>query len=1172
MKKILFAALTLLLALSACNAPTPTPTTLPIDTPTPVAAATDTPLPAPTGTPTPEPEIVGNTPLVISQVMAGDHDFVELYNAQPDPINLNGYRLVYQLGTTQKDLPVFTFDGDFWLSGYHHALLVRDGDDVGIRADGTFEQQLNIKTGGIGLYDPAGNLVDAVAWGKAPAALTEGSPLDAMPKDAAFERLPGGDGGNFTDTDDNAADFTVTAPNPRASIGGPLPAPKHPLAVRLIAPDSAEPGQTFDYQLQVENRTGHDLAGLSVTLPLPADLTVQNISDGGTAAGNEIEWTVDALADGESLTRAVTVQAPWTYTTFRVDHYQVAGSDLPHPAFGAAAITDITGGVVPIAVARTLPGGTRVTIEGVATMYTGGFYAGGGNTKFYIQDDTGGIQVQCFGEDGPLPTVKLGDRVRVSGEITVYRDSLEIIPATLPADVEIVETASELSPEKVAIADIPGSDLAGKYVSVTGKSTRIEEFTYSYELDLMDDAGNTLLVYVDKLTNLTTDDLDVGNLYTVAGVLEYYQGKWQLKPRAATDFREVYPPILRVELNAPNTVQPGETLEYALTAFNHTDAPLTHVTLRSPIPAELNEISDGGVQDGDTIKWEIPALSAGDSFTGHFSVIAPADAEQIVNDGYQATAQEFDAPATGPAFRTFIGDSVPIWAIQGDGEKSPYTGADVTTTGIVTAVFDRDQIPGFFIQETVTDDDPATSEGLFVWDETGMAQVSVGDSVRVSGTVKEKSAQTQIQFSAVDVLSPRQNLPAAVLLNPPAAEDAAATYFESLEGMLVSVDNALAVSPVSKYGETNVVLKSAGVDRIYKNDPNHGLLITIDEGSWTENYSDNPADLPWRIATGDTVSNVLGPLAYTFGQYKIEPQLPLNIQPGALERHPTLPEVGTDGFSIATFNAENFFDALSPNPSDPPLPTPKEYQHKALKVANAIAAMGYPTIIAFEEVENVKVLEKVAAQTPLAGYDYQPVLIEGIDSRGIDVGYLVRGDRATVENVELRLDDAGYFTRGPLVMKTTIATDGGDVTLYTIANHFVSMGAGFDATEPRRVKQAEWNVKLVQEILADDPEAHIAILGDLNTFFDTPSIQVFRDAGLVHAFDSLPPKERYTYIFQGESETLDHVLLTPNLAEMMTRVQPLHIDADFPLAAPTDDSPTRTSDHDPVVVWFANAK
>ncbi len=1165
MKRTLFAILILLLALTACGAPTPT--TAPTDTPTAVAVATDIPIPAPTATPTAEPEIVGNTPLVISQVMAGDHDFVELYNARPDPLNLNGYRLVYQLGTTEKDLPVFTFDGDFWLPGYHHALLVHAKDDLGMRADGTFDQQLNIKTGGLGLYDPDGNLADSVAWGKAPAGLTEGTPLDAMPKDAAFERLPGGDGGNFTDTDDNAADFAATAPNPHTTADSALPAPSNPLAVRFIAPESVAPGETFSLELQVENRTGGDLSGLLITLPLPAELTVQDISDGGTEAGNEIQWTTDALANGESLSHSVTVQAPWTYTTFRLDNFRVASLDLPRPALGSAVVTDIAGGVVPIGVARTLPGGTRVTIEGTATMYTGGYYAGGGNTKFYIQDETGGIQVQVFGENGSLPDVKIGDVVQVSGEITVYRDSLEIIPATLPDDVQMVGAEPEPAPEAISISDI-NPEMAGKYVSVTGPATRIEEFNYSYEIDVMDDAGNTLLAYVDKLTNLTTDALDVGNLYTVSGVLEYYQGKWQLKPRTPADFREVFPPILRVELSAPNTVQPGETLEYALTAFNHTDALLTAVTLSSPIPAELAEILDGGVQDGDTIRWEIPSLPAGDSFTAHFSVIAPDGVDQIVNDGYQATAAEFADPATRPAYRTFIGDSVPIWAIQGDGEKSPYSGSDVTTAGIVTAVFDREQIPGFFIQETVIDDDPATSDGLFVWDESGTAQVSVGDRARVSGTVKEKSAQTQIQLSAVGVLSSQQNLPAAVPLNPPADLDAAATYFESLEGMLVSVDNALAVSPISKYGETNVVLKSASVDRIYKNDPHHGWLITLDEGNWVENYSENPGALPWRIATGDTVRNVLGPLAYTFGQYKIEPLSPPEIVAGALERHPTLPEIGMDGFSIATYNVENFFDALSPNPADPPLPTPNEYQHKALKIANSIAAMGYPTIIAFEEVENVKVLEKVAKQDPLAGYDYQPVLIEGIDSRGIDVGFLVRGDRATVDSAELRLDDAGYFTRGPLVLRVTIHTDNGDVPLVAIANHFVSLGAGFDATEPRRVKQTEYNVQLAQEIQAENPDARIVILGDLNTFFDTPSIQVFRDAGFVHAFDSIPHEARYTYVFQGESETLDHVLMTPSLADMLQSVQVLHINADFPLADSADDSPSRTSDHDPVVVWF----
>jgi len=118
------------------------------------------------------------------------------------------------------------------------------------------------------------------------------------------------------------------------------------------------------------------------------------------------------------------------------------------------------------------------------------------------------------------------------------------------------------------------------------------------------------------------------------------------------------------------------------------------------------------------------------------------------------------------------------------------------------------------------------------------------------------------------------------------------------------------------------------------------------------------------------------------------------------------------------------------------------------------------------------------------------------------------------------------------------------------------------------VKQAQWNVDIANEILAKDPNALIVILGDLNTFFDTASIQVFRTAGFVHVFDTPADEPFYTYIFEGESETLDHILMSPALAARMTGVQVLHINADFPPADPTDESPRRTSDHDPVVVTF----
>jgi len=435
----------------------------------------------------------------------------------------------------------------------------------------------------------------------------------------------------------------------------------------------------------------------------------------------------------------------------------------------------------------------------------------------------------------------------------------------------------------------------------------------------------------------------------------------------------------------------------------------------------------------------------------------------------------------------------------------------------------------------------------------------------VKGVVKERSGQTELASSDLSILSKGGSLPEAISLDPPEDPLEAALYYEALEGMLVQADGA-AVSPISKYGETSLVLSRHNLDRLLKNGP-AGLLIVVDDNSWTAQY-DDASDLPFSIVTGDTVEGASGPLAYTFGQYKIEPIAPPIVTPGDFERSPSLPEIGADAFSLASYNVENFFDNKEPNPADPPRPSRKEYQRKASKIANSIEAMGYPTIIGFSEVENVEVLEKVAEQPQLADYGYQAVLAEGRDSRGIDVGYLARGDQVEVVNYDLRLDDEGLFTRGPLLLESRISTNEGEVTLYTLVNHFVSLGAGFEATEPRRVKQAQWNLDIVAEIQAANPDAYIAILGDLNTFFDTPSINLMREAGFVHVFDQLSPEARYTYIYQGESEVLDHILVTPGLAELIAGVDILHINADFPPPDPNDESPRRTSDHDPVVVKF----
>lgn len=1160
-----FVLLIFVLLLTACGGETPPPA--PTNTPEPVIEATDTPLSQPIATPTETPVLQLDTPLVISEVMAGDMDFIELYNSTTTPLNLKGYRVVYRLGTTEDDLPLYTFEDNFVLPGYHHALLALENSDVRGNVDALFAQQLNVKTGGVGLYNSAGELVDAVAWGKAPPLFTEGDPVPEMPQDSSLQRLPGGAHGNGADTNNNAADFTVSAPNPQSSTGGAVPFLIQPLFVRLDAPSVVEPGQSFEYRLVLENRSDQDLSALTIDLTLPAGLTIEAVEGDGALSGDHVVWLVDTLPGATDIERRIVVQAPWTYTKIRVDNYWVGNATIAMPVFGSPTVTTVEGGVIPIGVARTLPPGTRVTIEGTATMYTGGYYAGSGGTKFYVQDQTGGVQI--FIDSGPLPEVQLGDIVRVSGEIEIYRDSVEIIPATLPDDIEFIGTEPALGPKPpLSVAELTSIPaLVGQYVSLTGQATRIEEFAYNYEIDIVDEAGDLLMLYVDKETNLTTEQLNVGDSYTVAGILEFYQGQWQLKPRTADDFKQVYPPVLRLELAAPITLGPGEPLEYVLIAYNHTDAPLTDVTITSPIPGQLVAIGNGGEQAGDQIRWVIPTLNpSGASSSVRFSVLPQAGETVLKNIGAAVIAAEWPEPALAPTWRTFIGATVPVWAVQGEGEKSPYAGQTLTTEGVVTAIFDPADIPGFFIQEIETDSDPATSAGLFVQTESPPADLIPGDRVRVTGSVREVSGQTQLNAAEITIIESGVELPASVSLDPPQDNIASAAYYEALEGMLVSAAG-IVVGPTSKYGETNLVAAQHGETRLLKGDA-LGWLITVDDNSWTAQHPDSTT-LPYGGAvTGDQMTEIVGPLAYTYGQFKIQPVSPPTVIPGDFPRESTLPQVAATGFSLATYNVENFFDDKDPNPADPPRPGRAEYQHKAAKIAAGIAAMGYPTVVAFAEVENIDVLEMVAQQPALTDFDYQAVLIEGRDSRGIDVGYLVRGDRAEVIDAQLLLDDEGIFTRGPLLLQSNISTANGDITLYTLANHFVSLGAGFESTEPRRILQAQWNLDIAAEIQAAHPDALIAILGDLNTFYDAPSIDLLREAGFIHVFEQLLPEERYTYIYQGELEVLDHVLVSPGLADLLRQTTILHINADFPPADPEDESPRRTSDHDPVVVQF----
>ncbi len=1146
-------------------------------TPTPTATLPPTEA-AHTVAPTPEAQLVSSPGRVVfSELLPGipgdnTFEFVELYNAGTEPVDLTGWSLWYRMMDSKDEEQVYRWEGEAVVPGYGHYLLAHPDTDVGMMPDAVYTTPLFERKGGLVLRDADDQVVDAIGWGEAPSGYFEGTPAEAASDGASLERRPGGEAGNGTDTDDNRQDFAARpTPQPQNS-GSPLtPLPEQRLEIRTATLASVQPGATVPYTVTVSNHTGKPQAEMRASIPIPRSFLVEAMSarEGVGQTDHHVLWTVPSLADGESAELVLLLRAPWTYLTEQVGGAYVEAQGWPLRAY-AGPLTFVTkGGSIPIATARTLKGKT-VTVEGIATMYTGGFYAGSSGTKFYLEDESGGVQVYCPGGKDVV-SVTIGSRVIVTGEVDIYRDSVEVIPSTYPDDVRVLaEEAESPAPTPITGAQANGdAAILGRLTSVEGTVTRLEESSYSYEIDLQDEQGDTVFVNIEKQTGIVPDNIEVGKLYRITGISELYSGLWQLKPRTLADFEEIYPPELLLELTTQDSVPAGSPITYTLTASNHTDAPLTHVQITAQPPQGVLNVRplDGGVLQAGKLTWEVPSLAADGGQVVVRFVVQPGPTREVTVPPATVTAQEWPEAVTTQPWRTFVGDGVPIWAIQGTGDTSPYVRHHVATQGIVTGIFPG--FEGFWIESATPDSDPATSEGLFVYAPQMSPDLAAGDLVSVYGKIREQAGQTLLELASADdvrVLRHNQPEPRPVSLDPPQDETEANVYFEALEGMVVQIAQpAVAVAPTSKYGEAALVLKKWGIERVMRGDPT-GMLIFVDDGSAVDKHTD-ASTLPYALKSGDEVDAFVGPLAYTYEHYKIEPLITPTIKP-VDKSVPTLEPAGADEFSIATFNVENLFDTKDPNPSDPPKPTRDQYHLKLEKVAQAIAAMGAPTIIGLEEVENIGVLQDIAAHPSLQAYHYQPYLIEGHDPRGIDVGYLVRGDMATVEGVSQHDAPEGLTSRPPLLITVTVQLADGPQTVYALVNHFSSMAGGEKATAPRRTAQAEWNVTLVKQILAAHPQAYIAVMGDLNSYYDSPPLDALRDGGLRHVYEAVSGERPYTYVFQGESETLDHILVTPSLFEHLVRVSPLHIDADYPPPTPGDESPLRVSDHDPLVAVF----
>ncbi|MFT3885575.1 MAG: endonuclease [Flavobacteriales bacterium] len=212
---------------------------------------------------------------------------------------------------------------------------------------------------------------------------------------------------------------------------------------------------------------------------------------------------------------------------------------------------------------------------------------------------------------------------------------------------------------------------------------------------------------------------------------------------------------------------------------------------------------------------------------------------------------------------------------------------------------------------------------------------------------------------------------------------------------------------------------------------------------------------------------------------------------------PKVPLKPLSGQVIVSYNVENLFDTLNdPATNDEDfLPggrlhwTSARYRHKLEQLARAISWAGpeLPPIVGLTEVENRAVVEDLVHTRPLADGGYTVVHFDSPDERGIDVALLVRSSFAAVRKQEaLKVPLGRDRTRDVLHAELELADS---IVLHVFEDHWPSRREGTQESEPKRMAAARVVRGRVDDILAQEPQAKVLIMGDFNDYPQDRSIQ-----------------------------------------------------------------------------------
>ena len=549
-----------------------------------------------------------------------------------------------------------------------------------------------------------------------------------------------------------------------------------------------------------------------------------------------------------------------------------------------------------------------------------------------------------------------------------------------------------------------------------------------------------------------------------------------------------------------------------------------------------------------------------------------------------------------------------IFAIQGAGFSTPFENMIVTSENNVVTALRGD---GFFMQtpESRSDGDPETSDGIFVF--TGSAPtVAVGDLVTVEGQVIEFFEFTEFsEGPTVTVVGSGEPVPAAVpfdAANPSPNQPQDATAFERYEGMLVSVANGLVVGPSQSFGsdpEAEAFVVASGVQTFREPGiefPGLAGLPVWDGNPEIFELDPDKMGLPNQLLPVGSTFEASGVLGFEFGGYELWP-FELTVSTSTLPQPVRAAEINEG--TIASLNLFRLFDEVKDGTEE--TVDAAEYASRLAKFSLYIrGVLGSPNILAVQEAEKVGVLEDLAAQinTDDPSISYDAYLVEGNDVGGIDVGFLVDPSEVQVNAVTqlaadelLTFDGSLLHDRPPLLLQADFLVYGlpaYPVEVLVVHNRSlngIDDPANGERVRQKRLEQAQSIAQIIQDRQTANPNVRLTIVGDFNAFeftdgyvdavgqirgvFD-PDDNLLSgpdlvDPNLTNQVLNLPEDERYSFVFRGTAQVLDHALTTVGLDPDVAGFSYGRGNAGAPLVFFDDDStPLRASDHDGFVVFI----